>query len=109
MAVHPVAFALVGAAVLLLLSALVGALDLFAVGAVLGFWTLIAATGLVLGRPGVDWEVPVDQLRQGLRHALTVARQEAAKGVRRRPTAGRMRRKAPDETAEPGPVEQPGT
>ncbi|WP_230202788.1 rhomboid family intramembrane serine protease [Parafrankia discariae] len=79
---HPVAFGLIGAGVLLVASALVGALDLFAVGAVLGFWTLIAATGLVLGRPGVDWQVPTEELRAGARRAAVVGRREAGRAAR---------------------------
>ncbi|MCK9932084.1 hypothetical protein MXD62_33945 [Frankia sp. Mgl5] len=82
MGAHPVAFGLVGAGVLLVASALVGALDLFAVGAVFGFWTLIAATGLVLGRPGVDWRIPTEEIRAGARRAAVVGRREAARVAR---------------------------
>ncbi|ONH54857.1 hypothetical protein CcI49_29590 [Frankia sp. CcI49] len=93
MARHPVVFALVGAAVLLGCSALLGALDLFAAGAVLGFWVLIAATGLVLGRPGIDWQIPTEQLRRGARAAVAETRHEA-RTLTRRLAAGRTARRS---------------
>ncbi|OHV45901.1 hypothetical protein CC117_09025 [Parafrankia colletiae] len=110
---HPIAFALIGAAMLLVGSALVGALDLFAVGAVLGFWTLIVATGLVLGRPGIDWAVPTDELRRAARQAFADYRREASGALRRLARTGgaslpRGSRSAPTTATAPTPAPSDG-
>jgi hypothetical protein len=54
---------LVGAAsglILLVFFTVVDRFSFLAVAAVLAYWTLFAGTYLILGKPGRDWQLPVD-------------------------------------------------